>query len=88
MFFFFAFFTLSINCKRVSLILLHSYYYICIGDRLTNESSNQKNKFLGWLSPSLFIMISNEHIFFSFLHEHLDIYAPFKSLVDHSDLCP
>ena len=85
--FLFAFFTLRINCKRVSLILLHSYDYICIGDRLGSKSLNQKNAFLGCLSPRLF-MIFNEHINFSFLHEHLDIYAPLKSLADHSDFCP
>ena len=72
----------------LSLILLHSYYYICIGDRLANKCWNQENAFLGWFTPSPFVKISNEHINFSFLHEHLDIYAPFKSLADHSDLCP
>ena len=71
-----------------SLILLHSYYYIYIGDRLANKCWNQENAFLGWFSPSPFVKISNEHIHSSFLHEYLDIYAPFKSVVDHSDLCP
>ena len=28
------------------------------------------------------------YVNFSFVHEYLDIYALFKSLDDHSDLCP
>ena len=54
---------------------------------LKKKCCTQKNAFLGWLNPSIFVKISREHINFPFLHEHLDIYVPFKSLVDHSDLC-
>ena len=72
----------------MSLILLHSYHFICIGNCLAKKCCNQKNAFLGWLNPSIFVKISSEHINFSFLHEHLHSYVPFKSLVDHSDLCP
>ena len=62
------------------LILLHSYYYICIGDCFANKCWNHKNAFLGWVTPSLFVKISNEdiNIFFYmniqiFMH-HLRVY--------------
>ena len=38
--------------------------------------------------PFIFVKISHGHTNFSFVHEYLDIYAPFKSPADHLDLCP
>ena len=48
----------------------------------------KKNGFLGKVLDFISVKISNEHINVSFIHEYVDIYALFKNLADHSDLCP
>ena len=52
------------------------------------KQNSEKMGFWAKYWPFIFVKISLEHINFSFVHEYLDIYAPFKSLADHSDLCP
>ena len=57
-------------------------------ETLTLKRNSEKMGFKAKYWPFIFVKIPHEHINFSFVHEYFDIYAPFKSLADHSDLCP